>query len=81
MASAVLLLGSFVLFRQRNSASPDLRNSPGALAESSTVLVDTPGLYSRMNFGYDVLTRRPTIPKTRQIAILAGRLLAGIGRR
>ncbi len=27
------------------------------LAESSTVLVDTPGLYSRMNFGYDVLTR------------------------
>ncbi len=28
-----------------------------SLAESSTVLVDTPGLYSRMNFGYDVLTR------------------------
>ncbi len=28
-----------------------------ALSESSTVLVDTPGLYSRMNFGYDVLTR------------------------
>jgi energy-coupling factor transporter ATP-binding protein EcfA2 len=27
------------------------------LGESSTVLVDTPGLYSRMNFGYDVLTR------------------------
>jgi hypothetical protein len=27
------------------------------LAGSSTVLVDTPGLYSRMNFGYDVLTR------------------------
>ncbi len=27
------------------------------LAESSTVLVDTPGLYSRMNFGYDVLTK------------------------
>ena len=27
------------------------------LAESATVLVDTPGLYSRMNFGYDVLTR------------------------
>ena len=28
-----------------------------SLAESSTVLVDTPGLYSRMNFGYDMLTR------------------------
>jgi GTPase SAR1 family protein len=28
-----------------------------ALADSATVLVDTPGLYSRMNFGYDVLTR------------------------
>jgi energy-coupling factor transporter ATP-binding protein EcfA2 len=27
------------------------------LAESGTVLVDTPGLYSRMNFGYDVMTR------------------------
>ena len=27
------------------------------LAHSKTVLVDTPGLYSRMNFGYDVLTR------------------------
>lgn len=30
--------------------------------------------------GYDVLTRRPTIPKKRQIAILAGRLLAGLLR-
>lgn len=28
--------------------------------------------------GYDVLTRRPTIPKRRQMAILAGRLLAGL---
>ena len=28
-----------------------------SLAESGTVLVDTPGLYSRMNFGYDVMTR------------------------
>src|SRR3984957_15689614 len=27
------------------------------LAESGTVLVDPPGLYSRMNFGYDVMTR------------------------
>jgi GTPase SAR1 family protein len=27
------------------------------LAESATVLVDTPGLYSRMNFSYDILTR------------------------
>ncbi len=27
------------------------------LVQSKTVLVDTPGLYSRMNFGYDVLTR------------------------
>jgi squalene synthase HpnC len=30
--------------------------------------------------GYDVLTRRPTIPKKRQLAILAGRLLAGLFR-
>jgi energy-coupling factor transporter ATP-binding protein EcfA2 len=35
----------------------DIRLPVPALAESSTVLVDTPGLYSRMNFGYDVLTR------------------------
>jgi energy-coupling factor transporter ATP-binding protein EcfA2 len=28
-----------------------------SLAESGTVLVDTPGLYSRMKFGYDVLAR------------------------
>ncbi|HIL71550.1 MAG TPA: hypothetical protein EYG38_17080, partial [Verrucomicrobia bacterium] len=27
------------------------------LQESSTVLVDTPGLYSRMKFGYDLMTR------------------------
>ena len=27
------------------------------LVESSTVLVDTPGLYSRMKFGYDLMTR------------------------
>lgn len=27
------------------------------LKESSTVLVDTPGLYSRMKFGYDLMTR------------------------
>src|SRR5690606_4486904 len=27
------------------------------LAESGTVLVDTPGLYSRMKFGYDQMTR------------------------
>ena len=35
----------------------DVKVPVQALAESSTVLVDTPGLYSRMNFGYDVLTR------------------------
>ncbi len=35
----------------------DVKLPIAALAESSTVLVDTPGLYSRMNFGYDVLTR------------------------
>jgi len=35
----------------------DVRVPVANLAESSTVLVDTPGLYSRMNFGYDVLTR------------------------
>ena len=35
----------------------DVKLPIGSLAESSTVLVDTPGLYSRMNFGYDVLTR------------------------
>jgi hypothetical protein len=27
------------------------------LRESNTILVDTPGLYSRMHFGYDLLTR------------------------
>src|SRR5215213_3695039 len=35
----------------------DVKLPVPSLAESSTVLVDTPGLYSRMNFGYDVLTR------------------------
>lgn len=35
----------------------DIKLPVPALAESATVLVDTPGLYSRMNFGYDVLTR------------------------
>ncbi len=35
----------------------DIQLPVPALAESATVLVDTPGLYSRMNFGYDVLTR------------------------
>ncbi len=35
----------------------DIQVPVPALAESSTVLVDTPGLYSRMNFGYDILTR------------------------
>jgi len=35
----------------------DVKLPVDSLAESSTVLVDTPGLYSRMNFGYDVLTR------------------------
>ncbi|HEX8296544.1 MAG TPA: dynamin family protein [Chthoniobacteraceae bacterium] len=35
----------------------DVKVPVQSLGESSTVLVDTPGLYSRMNFGYDVLTR------------------------
>lgn len=35
----------------------DIQLPVPSLAESATVLVDTPGLYSRMNFGYDVLTR------------------------
>lgn len=35
----------------------DVKIPVDSLSESSTVLVDTPGLYSRMNFGYDVLTR------------------------
>ena len=35
----------------------DIKLPVESLAESSTVLVDTPGLYSRMNFGYDVLTK------------------------
>lgn len=35
----------------------DIRLPVPALEDSGTVLVDTPGLYSRMNFGYDVLTR------------------------
>ncbi len=35
----------------------DIKVSVPPLGESAMVLVDTPGLYSRMNFGYDVLTR------------------------
>ena len=35
----------------------DIKVPVPALGESAMVLVDTPGLYSRMNFGYDVLTR------------------------
>jgi energy-coupling factor transporter ATP-binding protein EcfA2 len=35
----------------------DVKLPVPTLAESGTVLVDTPGLYSRMNFGYDVMTR------------------------
>ena len=52
--------------RRVRSAHPFHRGDPPhrceaagakASANPSTVLVDTPGLYSRMNFGYDVLTR------------------------
>ncbi|HUS90603.1 MAG TPA: dynamin family protein [Phycisphaerae bacterium] len=35
----------------------DVRLPTGDLAESGAVLVDTPGLYSRMKFGYDQMTR------------------------
>lgn len=35
----------------------DIQTSAEALAESGSVLVDTPGLYTRMRFGYDVMTR------------------------
>ena len=35
----------------------DVRLPTADLAESGAVLVDTPGLYSRMKFGYDRLTR------------------------
>ncbi len=35
----------------------DVRLPTGDLSESGAVLVDTPGLYSRMKFGYDRLTR------------------------
>lgn len=35
----------------------DIKVPVPALGESAMILVDTPGLYSRMNFGYDVLTR------------------------
>ncbi len=35
----------------------DVHLPTGDLAESGAVLVDTPGLYSRMKFGYDRLTR------------------------
>jgi GTPase SAR1 family protein len=35
----------------------DVKVPVPSLAQSKTALVDTPGLYSRMNFGYDVLTR------------------------
>ena len=35
----------------------DVKLPAGDLNESGAVLVDTPGLYSRMKFGYDVMTR------------------------
>ena len=35
----------------------DIRLPISDLVESSTVMVDTPGLYSRMKFGYDLMTR------------------------
>jgi hypothetical protein len=35
----------------------DVRIPAGELEESGAVLVDTPGLYSRMKFGYDRMTR------------------------
>ncbi|MCC5870786.1 MAG: dynamin family protein [Gammaproteobacteria bacterium] len=35
----------------------DIRVPAGDLAESGAVLVDTPGLYARMKFGYDRMTR------------------------
>jgi len=35
----------------------DVRVPAGELAQSGSVLVDTPGLYSRMKFGYDQMTR------------------------
>ncbi|MHC5065101.1 MAG: dynamin family protein, partial [Planctomycetota bacterium] len=35
----------------------DVKVPAGDLAQSSAVLVDTPGLYSRMKFGYDRMTR------------------------
>ncbi len=35
----------------------DYRLPAGDLAESGAVLVDTPGLYTRMRFGYDQMTR------------------------
>ncbi|MFT4542037.1 MAG: hypothetical protein ACI841_001133 [Planctomycetota bacterium] len=35
----------------------DVRIPAGHLAKSGAVLVDTPGLYSRMKFGYDRMTR------------------------
>jgi len=35
----------------------DIKVPVPPLDESAMILVDTPGLYSRMNFGYDVLTR------------------------
>jgi len=35
----------------------DVRLPAGELSQTSAVLVDTPGLYSRMKFGYDRMTR------------------------
>jgi len=35
----------------------DVRMPAGPLAESGAMLVDTPGLYSRMKFGYDAMAR------------------------
>ena len=35
----------------------DIKVPVPSLGDSAMILVDTPGLYSRMNFGYDMLTR------------------------
>ncbi|MEI9892987.1 MAG: dynamin family protein [Chthoniobacter sp.] len=43
----------------------DVKLPVPTLAESSTVLVDNPGLYSRMNFGYD--RPHPRIPRLRRL--------------
>jgi len=58
---------------------PDVNHNPGA----ATQFRDVTSAYAVLNDPierqkYDVLTRRPSVPKRRQMALLLGRLLAAL---